>query len=130
MKVVRTIVWIIPMIGVGLAAVILVSGMASATGAPQEAVVAALACAVAILPYCFTRSVSEILDTWTTPESDLRFPEYRTDSEITQVRARPVSILQSADESAIKNYNPWKPATIAAGLLLLGGILVAYFATR
>jgi hypothetical protein len=65
MKVVRTIVWIIPMIGVGLAAVILVSGMASATGAPQEAVVAALACAVAILPYCFTRSVSEILDTWT-----------------------------------------------------------------
>lgn len=64
MKVIRTIIWLLPIAGVRLAAIVLVGGMATASGAPQEAVVTALACALAILPYCLSRSLSEIMDTW------------------------------------------------------------------
>ena len=55
------VVWIIAILGVGAGVLILVGGFATASGAPQEAVVAALACACAILPYCFARAVTELV---------------------------------------------------------------------
>lgn len=61
----RTIIallWIIPIIGVVIGGFILLTGFATANSAPQEAVVAALACACAVLPYCFTRAITEIIE--------------------------------------------------------------------
>ncbi len=57
MKIILGILWIGVGVSVCIAAVILVGGMATAGGAPQEAVVCALAVAVAVLPYVFTRAV-------------------------------------------------------------------------
>lgn len=52
--------WLGTVIGAGFGFVILIGGFSTAQSAPQEAVVAALACAVAILPYCIARSFTEI----------------------------------------------------------------------
>lgn len=60
MKVLLILLWIGVCIAVGLAALILVGGMSTANGAPQEAVVICLALAVAILPYVLTRAVEGI----------------------------------------------------------------------
>jgi hypothetical protein len=61
MKVIIIISWIISLLGAGLGGIVLVGGLYSAQGAPQEAVVCALACACGILPYCFARAVTEIV---------------------------------------------------------------------
>ena len=61
-RTVIALLWIIPIAGVLIGGFILVTGFATANAAPQEAVVAALACACAILPYCFTRAVTEIIE--------------------------------------------------------------------
>ncbi len=53
--------WIICVGGVVVGGIILLTGFATAGSAPQEAVVAALACACAILPYCFARGITEIV---------------------------------------------------------------------
>lgn len=60
MKVLALVMWILVCLAVPLAALILFGGMASATGAPQEAVVVCLAIAVAVIPYVFARAVTEI----------------------------------------------------------------------
>jgi hypothetical protein len=52
--------WVIVIVAAALAAVVLIAGMATATGAPQEAVVCALACAIVILPYCAARGVAHL----------------------------------------------------------------------
>lgn len=54
-------VWLVSIGGAGLGVFILVTGFIDAKSAPQEAVIAALACACAILPYCFARAVTEML---------------------------------------------------------------------
>lgn len=60
MKVILVLLWIGVLFAAGLAALILLSGMSTASGAPQEAVVCALAVAVAVIPYVFTRAVEGI----------------------------------------------------------------------
>lgn len=61
MKVIAILLWLGTIGGVFLGTFILVTGLVSATGAPQEAVVCCLALACAILPYCFARAVTEII---------------------------------------------------------------------
>lgn len=60
MKTFLILVWLLPIFGVAFGLLILVGGIASATGAPQEAVIISLALACAILPYCFARAITEI----------------------------------------------------------------------
>ena len=54
--------WIITAICAAGAAVFGVAGVALANGAPQEASAAAIAVAVAVVPYCFTRACEKITD--------------------------------------------------------------------
>ena len=49
-----------PLIGSILGTLVLVIGLPSAEGAPQEAVVVTLSAALAIIPYVFARAISEI----------------------------------------------------------------------
>lgn len=60
MKVLVIICWIGVILGVGFGFLVLIGGMSTATGAPQEAVVICLALACAILPYCLARAMNEI----------------------------------------------------------------------
>jgi hypothetical protein len=52
--------WVLVILAAGFAMFVLVTGMMSASGAPQEAVVCALACAIVILPYCAARGVAHL----------------------------------------------------------------------
>lgn len=61
MSVILSILWTISLLGAIAGGFVLVTGMQAASSAPQEAVVCALACALAILPYCFARAVTEIV---------------------------------------------------------------------
>lgn len=61
MQIIIIIAWIISLLGVGLGGLVLIGGFSMASGAPQEAVVCALACACAILPYCFARAITELI---------------------------------------------------------------------
>lgn len=49
-----------PLVGSVLGALVLISGLPSAEGAPQEAVVVALSATLAIIPYVFARAISEL----------------------------------------------------------------------
>ncbi|HEY0658047.1 MAG TPA: hypothetical protein VGD05_06220 [Pyrinomonadaceae bacterium] len=60
MKVVLILAWLAAIGGVAFGLLILVGGMTTAQGAPQEAVVICLALACAILPYCAARALTEI----------------------------------------------------------------------
>ena len=53
------VLWIAVMVAAGIAALVLIIGVASAGGAPQEAAAAAIAAAIAVIPYIFVRAVSE-----------------------------------------------------------------------
>ncbi len=55
-----TLGWVVSILGNLASVIILISGMSSATGAPQEAVVVALALAASIIPYCFARALTEL----------------------------------------------------------------------
>jgi hypothetical protein len=52
--------WVVSMAASVVAVVFGVGGVASANGAPQEAAVAAIACLIAIAPYCMARAVDEL----------------------------------------------------------------------
>lgn len=54
-------VWMLSLLGVIAAVYVLITGLQSATAAPQEAVVCALACALAIIPSCLARAVTELI---------------------------------------------------------------------
>lgn len=49
--------WIVTLVSTSFAAMALLVSLASAKGAPQEAAGAAIACAMAIIPYVFTRAI-------------------------------------------------------------------------
>jgi hypothetical protein len=53
-------VFVLPLLGSLLGGLILVGTLGSAQGAPQEAAGAAFACAAALLPYVFARSVEKM----------------------------------------------------------------------
>lgn len=55
-----TLLWILTCIGAILGALLLFSGLNDANGAPQEAAVAAVAIALAVIPYCLARAASEL----------------------------------------------------------------------
>jgi hypothetical protein len=52
--------WILAIVGSVLGALVAVFGASVANGAPQEAAAAALGTALAVIPYCLARAVSEI----------------------------------------------------------------------
>ena len=58
--VLEAIAWIVTIACTGLGILILVTGMASAQSAPQEAVVCALAMCFAVLPYVVARVVTHL----------------------------------------------------------------------
>lgn len=56
----RKFLWVVTVICSLLGALTAIFGIASANGAPQEAAVAAIAIAFAVIPYCLARAVSEL----------------------------------------------------------------------
>lgn len=58
----KALVWTISVLCSLFAGYMHVSGLMEANSAPQQAAVAAMAVAVAIIPYCLARGVSEIAD--------------------------------------------------------------------
>jgi hypothetical protein len=60
MKVIVVLNWIGVMVGCIAGALVGVTGMATASSAPQEAVVVCLALACAVIPYCWARAWTEI----------------------------------------------------------------------
>ena len=53
------VLWMCTIIGAVLGAIVLVLSFVSANGAPQEAAGAAIAVALAVIPYCLARAVQE-----------------------------------------------------------------------
>ena len=53
-------IWILPLIGSIIAGIVFGIGVLLSNGAPQECAVSAIALCLAILPYSFARSVSEL----------------------------------------------------------------------
>jgi hypothetical protein len=51
------IMWVVTFFSCLLGALVLVVGVLGADGAPQEAAAAAVAVALAVIPYCFTKSI-------------------------------------------------------------------------
>lgn len=60
MKVIQMLSWIGVIAGCLLGGLVAATGLLSASGAPQEAVVLCLALALAIIPYCWARAWKEI----------------------------------------------------------------------
>jgi hypothetical protein len=54
------ILWALTMLGSVVGGFILLLGLVSSTGAPQQAAVAAIAVAFVVLPYCCARALSEL----------------------------------------------------------------------
>jgi hypothetical protein len=54
-------VWVLPALGSVVGGAEFVLSWSAATGAPQQAVIAAMALAWAILPYCFARAVVGVI---------------------------------------------------------------------
>lgn len=52
--------WVLALLGALLAAFVLVVMVAGANGAPQEAAGAAIAAAIAVIPYVFARAVEAL----------------------------------------------------------------------
>lgn len=57
MRVLIGLSWGVTLTATVAATLLLVFGMPAARAAPQEATIAALACAIVIIPYVFTRSL-------------------------------------------------------------------------
>ena len=57
------ILWLMPIIGALAALLVIAMTLATSKGAPQEAAGFALACAVAIIPYVFTRALVSLFNT-------------------------------------------------------------------
>lgn len=56
-----TVVWIVSIIASILAGFSMYSDLHSATSAPQQGAAAAIACAIAIIPYCIARGMGEVV---------------------------------------------------------------------
>ena len=55
----KKLLWCLSISGACLGALTLIVGVQNANGAPQEAAAGAVAAALAVIPYCLARSVSE-----------------------------------------------------------------------
>jgi hypothetical protein len=55
------ICWIVTAVGASFALLTLITTVGGASGAPQEAAGAAIAAAIAVIPYVFTRALEGIL---------------------------------------------------------------------
>ncbi len=58
--VIETLLWIVTILGSILGVVILIGTLLSADGAPQQAAGAAVSVALAVIPYCVARAVTEL----------------------------------------------------------------------
>jgi hypothetical protein len=56
----KTILWVLTIIGCIVGGFIAVAGILGANGAPQEAAAAAVGVACAVIPYCLARAASEM----------------------------------------------------------------------
>lgn len=55
----RKIFWSLSALSAFLGGVVMLVGVAQATGAPQEAAAAAIGLGLAVIPYCFNRALDE-----------------------------------------------------------------------
>jgi len=53
--------WTLAILGALIGLLILLFGLPTANGAPQEASISAIAIACAVIPYCLARGVTEIM---------------------------------------------------------------------
>jgi ammonia channel protein AmtB len=60
----RTLLWLLTILGSLFGALVGLVGVLGANGAPQEAAAAAIGVACAVIPYCLARAVSELLRGW------------------------------------------------------------------
>ena len=60
LSVIVALAWAGVIMGVGVAVIVLLSGFATSDNVMQQSVICALALAIAILPYCIARALSEI----------------------------------------------------------------------
>lgn len=56
----KKFLWVLTMIGSVLGGLVVLLGVVGANGAPQEAAAAAIGIALAAIPYCLARAVSEM----------------------------------------------------------------------
>lgn len=56
----RKFFWGVTMLMSAIGAIVAFTGMAAANGAPQEAAAAAMGLAIAVIPYCFSRAITEM----------------------------------------------------------------------
>jgi sugar phosphate permease len=56
----KSVLWVLTIIGSLIGGLVTFGGVVAATGAPQEAAAAAMGVACAVIPYCLARAVSEI----------------------------------------------------------------------
>ena len=60
MRVIIALAWIWALLGSLAGCAVLVGGVATASGSPQEAAIAGIALCLAALPYCFARGLSAL----------------------------------------------------------------------
>ena len=60
MRVIMALAWIWALLGSLVGCAVLVGGVSTAESSPQEAAIAGIALAIAVMPYCFARSLSAI----------------------------------------------------------------------
>ncbi len=56
----KQLLWLVTIIGSIVGGMVVYVGVGAAKGAPQEAAAAAVGLAMAVIPYCLARAVSEI----------------------------------------------------------------------
>ena len=127
----RALIWLLPVGGACAAVFILVVGFKQATGAPQEAVVAALACAVTIIPYCFARAANEILDLATLPTQPHPLQQAQPAQVESQQQASPPLTARSRQSfSATDPLRVWRIATVILGGLIAVALVAAFLMLR
>jgi purine-cytosine permease-like protein len=66
----KFLLWILVVLSSGYAVFQTIFGLRLATSAPQEAAVAAMGVAFAVIPYCLARAVSELSAEWNSNPGD------------------------------------------------------------
>lgn len=56
----KLVAWVLCLMFSIIAGLVLLAGLMTATSAPQQGAVAAIAVAIAVIPYCFAKAVSEL----------------------------------------------------------------------
>jgi hypothetical protein len=72
-----TFLWVLSLLGAVVGGLVLMVGVIGSSGAPQEAAAAGIACALAVIPYCFARAIEKL-----NSPSEKMFEETRTQTKL------------------------------------------------